>query len=234
MGEQLGWMGPGDYPYEEYHKGARRQISRLEDELEDIRKKKNILRERRRELGYPIVALAGHTQSGKTTFFNRLASEEKTVGLGPFTTLSTFARKVNNGYARSWKEFILIDSIGFIEDMHPIILKAFNSTISEITNADLVLLFIDGSEPEREVARKLVAIDSILRELDLKSEMIVCINKTDLIEAEWVRRLEEVASRRFPLAPVEVLSARTGEGVDSLMKQIDQKLAISAKIVQSP
>src|SRR2546421_5665260 len=69
LGEQVGWSGPGDYPYSDYERGARRQISRLEKELKQVLQKKKALRDRRRELGFPIVALAGYTQSGKTTFF---------------------------------------------------------------------------------------------------------------------------------------------------------------------
>src|SRR5213594_5195635 len=93
-GEQVGWSGPGQYPYHEYEREARKRISRLEQELKDVYAKKQTLREHRRERGFPIVALAGYTQSGKTTFFNSLVSETKDTGLGPFTTLSTFARKV--------------------------------------------------------------------------------------------------------------------------------------------
>src|SRR5215831_14233931 len=126
-GEQVGWAGPGQYPYHEYEREARKRISRLESELEDVYSKKQTLREHRRERGFPIVALAGYTQSGKTTFFNRLVSEKKDTGLGPFTTLSTFARKVEYDSGKTGPfDFILVDSIGFIEDMHPIIIKAFN------------------------------------------------------------------------------------------------------------
>src|SRR5208283_2544752 len=144
MGEQLGWMGPGNYPYQEYYRAARNRISRIEGELEDIYNKKMLKRDHRKELGYPIVALAGYTQAGKTSFFNMVAHEEKTVGLGPFTTLSTFARKAYTGSDSDSTEFILIDSIGFIEDMHPIILKAFHATLGELATADLVLLFVDA------------------------------------------------------------------------------------------
>jgi len=94
MGEQLGWMGPGDYPYQEYYRAARNRISRIEDELEDIYRKRMLKRDRRRELGFPIVALAGYTQAGKTSFFNLVVHEEKTVGLGPFTTLPSLGRPI--------------------------------------------------------------------------------------------------------------------------------------------
>src|SRR5256886_17624548 len=141
-GEQVGWSGPGQYPYHEYEREARKRISRLEQELKDAYAKKQTLREHRRERGFPIVALAGYTQSGKTTFFNRLVSETKDTGLGPFTTLSTFARRVDYNNGSDAFSFILVDSIGFIEDMHPIILKAFNTTLGELSNSELILQFI--------------------------------------------------------------------------------------------
>ena len=93
MGEQLGWMGPGNYPYQEYYRASRNRISRIEKELDDIYKKKMLKRDHRKELGFPIVALAGYTQAGKTSFFNCLRTRKNLVGLGPFTTLGTFARK---------------------------------------------------------------------------------------------------------------------------------------------
>src|SRR5881409_3773794 len=155
LGEQVGWSGPGEYPYADYERGARKRISHVEKELKDVYAKKKTLREHRKELGFPIVALAGYTQSGKTTFFNRIVAEHKATGLGPFTTLSTFARRVDYQNGADAFSFILVDSIGFIEDMHPIILKAFNTTLGELTNSDLILLFVDISEDLETIFRKL-------------------------------------------------------------------------------
>src|SRR5208283_3843678 len=140
------------------YRAARNRISRIESELDGIYKQKMLKRDHRRELGFPIVALAGYTQAGKTSFFNRVTHEEKTVGLGPFTTLTTFARKAQLPQA----EFILIDSIGFIEDMHPIILKAFHANLEELATADLVLLFIDASDDSFSLERKVRACSQIL------------------------------------------------------------------------
>src|SRR5213593_5238094 len=162
LGEQVGWSGPGDYPYSDYERGARRQISRLEKELKQVLQKKKALRDRRRELGFPIVALAGYTQSGKTTFFNRVVSEKKDTGLGPFTTLTTFARRVDVQGPVNFS-LMLIDSIGFIEDMHPIIVRAFNTTLDEIAKADLILVFVDASEEPESVFRKLTASNYVLK-----------------------------------------------------------------------
>jgi len=224
LGEQVGWSGPGDYPYSEYEREARKRISRLEAGLRDLYKKKDLLRERRHELGFPIVALAGYTQSGKSTFFNRLASEKKNVGLGPFTTLSTAARRVTVRNDGENTEFILVDSIGFIEDMHPIILKAFNTTIGEITQADLILLLIDLSDDPPLLRRKLASINRILRQVDTTGKVIVCGNKIDRVSQERLEVASNEVKRHFPGVPLSQISALTGENVDKLLDQIVSEL----------
>ena len=224
LGEQVGWSGPGDYPYSEYEREARKRISRLEADLRDLYKKKDLLRERRHELGFPIVALAGYTQSGKTTFFNRLASEKKNVGLGPFTTLSTAARRVTIQHDGGNTDFILVDSIGFIEDMHPTILKAFNTTIGEITQADLILLLVDLSDDLSLLRRKLASTDKILRQVDVTGKIIVCANKTDRVSQERLAAALNEIKRYFPGVPLSQISALTGENLDRLMGQIVAEL----------
>jgi len=224
LGEQVGWSGPGDYPYSEYEREARRRISRLESDLRELYRKKDLLRERRHELGFPIVALAGYTQSGKTTFFNRLVSEKKNVGLGPFTTLSTAARRVtvrNNG---GNTEFILVDSIGFIEDMHPVILKAFNTTIGEITQADLILLLVDVTDDLPLLRRKLASMNKILRQIDVTGKVIACANKIDRINREGLEEALNEIRRHLPGVPLSQISALTGENLDKLLDEIAAEL----------
>jgi len=218
LGEQVGWSGPGDYPYSDYERGARKRISRLEDELKDVYQKKKALRERRRELGFPIVALAGYTQSGKTTFFNRMVAEHKDTGLGPFTTLSTFARKVDYHNGADVFSFMLVDSIGFIEDMHPIIIKAFNTTLGEISNADLILLFIDISEDEETVYRKVTASNENLKRIAPNVPLIVCVNKIDRCDDEQLREGERLVSRVFPGIPQIALSALKGKNTEEVVR----------------
>jgi len=224
LGEQVGWSGPGDYPFKDYEREARKRISRLEEALEEVNEKKAVLRQRRRELGYPIVALAGYTQSGKTTFFNRLVSESKSVGLGPFTTLSTYARRMSLADESSNINFILIDSIGFIEDMHPIILKAFNATLSEITNADFILLFVDLSDDPSVLNRRVASTSKILREIDVNSEMIVCANKADLVDGERAERADEIIRRHMLGVDIVHLSAKTGENLDQVLELMRSKI----------
>ncbi len=218
LGEQVGWSGPGDYPYSEYERGARKRISHLEQELKDVYQKKRALRDRRRELGFPIVALAGYTQSGKTTFFNRMVAERKDTGLGPFTTLSTFARRVDYHNGADAFSFILVDSIGFIEDMHPIIIKAFNTTLGEISDSDLILLFIDVSEDEEIVYRKMTASNEILKRIAPNVPIIVCINKIDRCTDDQLREAELLVSRVFPGTPQIAISALKGRNTEEVAK----------------
>jgi GTP-binding protein HflX len=222
MGEQVGWMGPGDYPFQEYTRAARNRISRLEKQLRDLDRKKEITRGRRRELGFPMVALAGYTQSGKTTFFNRLTSESKNVGLGPFTTLSTFARKVNLGKSQK-SGLMLMDSIGFIEDMHPTIVKAFTSTLGEIAHSDIILLFVDASEESQLIARRCASMDKILREIDAEGEVIVCPNKIDLVGPEKLEKAVEAIQATFIGKSVMPISALTGQNLDQLLSVVAAK-----------
>ncbi len=221
LGEQVGWSGPGEIPFHEYRMAARKQISRLEKELNNVYEKKTLLRARRRELGFPIVALAGYTQSGKTTFFNRVARETKDTGLGPFTTLATFARKVtyNGGF-----NFMLVDSIGFIEDMHPIIVKAFNTTLGEISSADLILLFVDVSEDEESIFRKLAASNYVLKRIALNVPLIVCINKVDRCTPDELVERNALVSRVFPGTAKVDLSALKGTNSSGVLELVYQRL----------
>jgi GTP-binding protein HflX len=239
MGEQLGWMGPGDYPYQEYYRAARNRISRIENELEDIYSKKMLKRDHRRELGFPIVALAGYTQAGKTSFFNLVAHEEKTVGLGPFTTLTTFARRASADPTESSSDFIIVDSIGFIEDMHPIILKAFHATLGELATADLVLLFVDATDDEFPLERKVRSCSQILREVDITAPIIICANKIDQVSAEQLEVSKGIIRKYFSGEEIIPVSVKSGQNVSLLLSVINnrlrtQKLTVRQRNAQVP
>lgn len=221
LGGQVDWMGPGDYPYHDYERTAKKRIAHMEKELRDVYSKKTAVRDHRRERGFPIVALAGYTQSGKTTFFNRMSSEHKDTGLGPFTTLTTFARRIdqNNGHNDQFS-FILIDSIGFIEDMHPTILKAFNTTLGEITNADLILLFVDASEDLESIHRKLTASKEILNKIAAKVPLVICANKTDLTNPDQLQEAKKLIARTFETTPMISLSALKGTNTNEVVDEV--------------
>jgi len=217
--EQVGVGGPGGYPFSVYEADVRKRVSKLRDELRRIRKHKEMLRVRREKLGFPVVALAGYTQSGKTTFFNEVVKESREVGLGPFTTLSTSARRLR---LRSDRDVILVDAIGFVEDMHPLILDAFGTTLTEISSSDLILLFIDLSEDDVSISRKASASKEIIHRVAPSTPIVVCANKLDLVRGgkELGSRLN-VIRNKFDESVVP-LSAKTGENVTLLLDLADE------------
>ena len=221
---QIGLGGPGEYPYVYYEREYQKRISRIESRLRTLYRRKDRLRERRHDLGFLVVALAGYTQSGKTTFFNRLSEESKTIGLGPFTTLSTSARRVTIREDGNSSSFILVDSIGFIEDMHPIIITAFNTTLGEIVQADLILLFVDVSDDVSTLRRKLATSRKILLQVNAMSKIIICSNKIDKIGKKALDNAINEIKRYFPTLPTAAISASTGKDIDNLLQLVDSAL----------
>jgi len=228
--EQMGRGGPGQYPYEVYEAVSRKRISKIEGELRDIRSRSGRLRERRGKAGFRIVALTGYTQSGKTTLFNRLASESKEIGLGPFTTLSTFARKVSaqtNGDPSD--SFIMIDSIGFIEDLSPLLLSAFHTTLNELANSDLVLLFVDGSDDMETVTRKIAASHEIMSKEIHGVPVLICINKADLATREHLDKVFAESRRIFEEDEIVEISSKTGANLPNLLQKISDRLMLTVQ-----
>lgn len=224
--EQMGRGGPGQYPYEVYEALSRKRISKIERELRETRSKHAGLREQRGKAGFRTVALTGYTQSGKTTLFNKVASESKETGMGPFTTLSTLARKVSMPSKDvHTKSFILIDSIGFIEDLNPILLKAFHTTLNELANSDLILLFVDGSDSIQISRRKLSASHEAMEKEISGVPIIICINKVDIAPREHLDEVIEETRRIFGAVEIVEISSKTGENVPNLLQKIAEKLS---------
>jgi len=227
IGEQMGRGGPGQYPYETYEAASRKRISQIEDKLSQIRLRQSRLRTQRENSGFRIIALTGYTQSGKTTLFNRLTSETKEVGLGPFTTLSTYARRLPN--SPNGSHLILIDSIGFIEDLNPLLLNAFHTTLSELANSDLLLLFVDASDNLATVIDKAAASHDVLaRELE-GVPVQVCVNKVDITNREHLNEVNLEIRKIF--GPIEIIeiSSKTGENVQMLLQRIAEAPIIRSK-----
>jgi GTP-binding protein HflX len=170
--------------------------------------------------------LTGYTQSGKTTLFNRLASESKEIGLGPFTTLSTFARKISTQTTGNFEDsFIMIDSIGFIEDLSPLLLSAFHTTLNELANSDLVLLFVDGSDDLATVIRKVTASHEIMNKEIHGVPILICINKVDLATREHLDKVLAETRKIFERDEIIEISSKTGANLPNLLQRISEKLA---------
>jgi GTP-binding protein HflX len=207
---------------------SRKRISKIERELSEIRSKKARLREHRGKAGFRTVALTGYTQSGKTTLFNRVASESKEIGMGPFTTLSTFARKVSMPLKEeSADSFILIDSIGFIEDLNPILLNAFHTTLNELANSDLILLLVDGSDVIQAAKRKLSASHEVMRKEISGVPILICINKVDIASREHLDEVLQETRKTFATEEIVEISSKTGANVPDFAVPNISQLGVS-------
>ena len=213
-GEQIGFHGLGEYEAETYYKHILRQISSIRRRLNSIKSMRDRHILKRRNVGIPEVALTGYTMAGKTTLFNRLARESKYIDGRAFATLSTYSRLIRlNGLS-----FVLTDTVGFIDDLPPLLVESFYSTIRELIYADLVILMIDASDPVDEVRRKLSSSLNILREVGVpQSKVLPVLNKIDV--ANNLGEVSEVVEG-FGLGRPVAISAKEGLGIDELLKAI--------------
>ncbi|MFC4988404.1 MULTISPECIES: GTPase HflX [Saliphagus] len=230
-GEHPGFMGLGEYD-ESRERDIKARISRITDELETIERTEEDRRERRRDSGFDLVALAGYTNAGKSTLLRRLAADhsvdendERHEDLETtaesqdrlFTTLGTTTRRAD----MEPRDVLVTDTVGFISDLPHWLVESFKSTLDSVYRADLVLLVVDVSEPIDEIHEKLVTSHDTLYERN-EAPIVTVLNKTDRVsEAE----LEEKGEALSALAPNPVaVSAREGTGLEALRERIDAEL----------
>ena len=216
-GEQPGFRGAGAYEEAMYH-DIRGRMAKIRAELAAREDKGENRRQRRREQGFDLVALAGYTNAGKSTLLNSLTGSAVKAQDQPFTTLSPTTRALEV----LGRRILLTDTVGFIDDLPHFLIKAFRSTLSEISEADLVLLVADISDPIELLRRKLIASHKALWDCEVTSPIITVLNKADRLE---VRKAAEKAQLVSDLAPYPILaSAATGQGLGLLEECLSQRL----------
>lgn len=215
----LGFVGgPGETQIEADRRAIDDQLNRLRKQLAKVVKTRELHRAARAKVPFPIVALVGYTNAGKSTLFNRLTGAKVFAKDMLFATLDPTMRKIT---LPTGDEIIMSDTVGFISDLPTELVAAFRATLEEVLDADLIVHVRDISHPQTEEQAKDVM--TILQSLGVAEEapLIELWNKVDLLEGDARDAVLTQAARTDDLYAV---SAITGEGMDALLAAIPDKL----------
>ena len=212
--------GPGESQLEIDRRLIGERIAKLKRELDDVKRTRALHREARRRVPYPVVALVGYTNAGKSTLFNRLTRSSVGAENMLFATLDPTMRRLG---LPSGKTVILSDTVGFISDLPTHLVAAFRATLEEVTEADIVVHVRDAHHPDS--AAQCADVLAVLSDLGLRQlveeGLIEVLNKIDLLDPPTRETLLNQAERN---EEVVALSARTGEGCDALLGLITGRL----------
>jgi GTP-binding protein HflX len=212
--------GPGESQLELDRRLIGERIARLRRELDEVKRTRALHRTARRRVPYPVVALVGYTNAGKSTLFNRLTRAEVAAEDMLFATLDPTMRRLD---LPAGKKAILSDTVGFISDLPTHLVAAFRATLEEVTEADIVVHVRDAHHPDSEAQRADVL--AVLGDLGLgapvEDGLIEALNKIDLLDPVARARLVNQAARNDETVAV---SAVTGEGCDALLRLIERRL----------
>ncbi len=205
--------GPGEQELERERRRIRKRITDLEDEIEQVRRQRGVHRQERAELGFPLVALVGYTNAGKSTLLNALTGARALTMNAPFATLDPTVRKAK---LPAGQEILLSDTVGFIRKLPPTLIAAFRATLEELREADLLLQVVDVGEPAAE--DRLYWVRQTLAGIGLADKpVITALNKIDRLPPD---RLIDYTHFDQPVA----VSAATGQGLDRLLDKIQERL----------
>ena len=222
--------GPGETQIEADRRQIDARIGRLKSALDGVRRTRGLHRAARRKVPYPVVALVGYTNAGKSTLFNRLTGAETTVRDQLFATLDPTMR----GRALpSGLRVILSDTVGFVSDLPHGLVASFRATLEEVVSADLIVHVRDCAHAD--TAGQRADVLRVLAELGLegrlRTDCIEVLNKVDLLEPGRRAGLASRGGGEGGDAPVAV-SALAGEGLDALLRLIDERLSAARRVVE--
>jgi len=209
----IGGRGPGETRLEIDKRRAKDRVSRLERELEKVAAQRTLRRSARRKEGLPVISIVGYTNAGKSTLLNALTSSDVFVANQLFATLDPVSRRLRFPEER---EVIITDTVGFIRDLPKDLVNAFQATLEELTEADLLLHVFDGSDPDHE--RHIKAVETVLDTLQVKStSRLLVMNKCDRLNPE------EIAANAARLGALPI-SAMSRGGVPELLNACAEEL----------
>jgi GTP-binding protein HflX len=212
----IGTRGPGETQIETDRRLARDRIAALRRRLERLQRNRGVMRARRESSSLPRVALAGYTNAGKSTLLNALTGAEVAVADRLFQTLDPTTRSLE----LSGRDYLLTDTVGFIEKLPHQLVEAFKATLEETVLSELILHVVDASEPQERRTLDVQAVDAVLEEIGAGDKpRLLVLNKADLLD-------EEDRHEVGVWHPAAVLvSASDGEGLDRLRGRIEEAFA---------
>jgi GTPase len=227
--------GPGETQLEADRRMIEERLAKIESELAKVKRTRALHRDSRRRVPYPIVALVGYTNAGKSTLFNRMTQARVLSADMLFSTLDPTLRAVDLPHGA---RVILSDTVGFISDLPTMLIAAFRATLEEVTEADVILHVRDMSH--ENAAAQLHDVEQILEQLgidpqrkaDAKPALIEVWNKIDRLDPEARAKLENLASRQPAGERPVLVSAISGEGIAALGEAIETRLAAGRVLIE--
>jgi GTP-binding protein HflX len=212
----IGTRGPGETQLEVDRRRVQERIARLERELESVRRTRAVQRQGRKRHQWPVAAVVGYTNAGKSTLLNLLTGADVVAADKLFATLDPTTRSFT---LPNKQRVLLTDTVGFLRKLPHTLIEAFKATLEEVGEADLLIHVVDLSHPR--VDEQMEAVDKVTKELDaFGKQTLIVFNKIDNLEN---RELAETYVSRFPNSVA--ISARTGEGVSKLVSALQEALS---------
>jgi GTPase len=227
--------GPGETQLEADRRLIEERLAKIEAELDKVKRTRELHREGRRRVPYPIAALVGYTNAGKSTLFNRMTRASVLSADMLFATLDPTLRAVGLPHGA---RFILSDTVGFISDLPTMLIAAFRATLEEVIEADVILHVRDVAHDDAEA--QLHDVEKVLGQLGIdprnhvgdKRALIEVWNKIDQLDADAGARLRNLAGRRPDAERPVLVSAITGEGIDALLAAIEARLSAGRELIE--